>query len=55
MNGDIEPMVGRYVHVEIGGELAVIGDSDSDAADSGSADTSDDSAGADDSDTQAHR
>ena len=21
MNGDIEPMVGRYVHVEIGGEL----------------------------------
>ncbi|MDV7198005.1 2-oxoglutarate dehydrogenase, E2 component, dihydrolipoamide succinyltransferase [Rhodococcus kroppenstedtii] len=36
--------------VEIGGELAVIGDSDSDAADSGSADTSDDSAGADDSD-----
>ncbi|AMY18549.1 MULTISPECIES: 2-oxoglutarate dehydrogenase, E2 component, dihydrolipoamide succinyltransferase [Nocardiaceae] len=36
--------------VEIGGELAVIGDSDSDAADSGSADTSDDSASADDSD-----
>ncbi|MFC7961954.1 2-oxoglutarate dehydrogenase, E2 component, dihydrolipoamide succinyltransferase [Rhodococcoides kroppenstedtii] len=36
--------------VEIGGELAVIGDPDSDAADSGSADTSDDSAGADESD-----